>query len=261
MSFVTTDHGAKQMPIETKKEMYNDLVDEQRNFWMQALQDKRKHIDNAKKYVGPQDTSWWDMFFSDQQGIIDNSFTGIWPLQIPFTWSVQHTPNSQTSPRATNVDLDNLLHPQQRDIYVGPRMTKATEACWQGNLQEMKVGMLIATPADDNDLGHQFWIGKVLDVVMHENQNQIKSTKVHWYNTKSKNAFTGKYTLEMMECPTSRGNRKRKRNIRNTSTLDMQDVDIIVYDFTLTKVGRLRKSTIDIIKEKLPSLQGFSNRR
>ena len=52
-----------------------------------------------------------------------------------------------------------------------------------------------------------------------------------------------------------------KRNIRNTSTLDMQEVDIIVYDFTLTKAGRLRKSTIDIIKEKLPSLQGFSDRR
>ena len=117
--------------------------------------------------------------------------------------------------------------------------------------------MLIATPADENDLGHQFWIGKVLEVLMHENQNKIKTTKVHWYNTTSKNAFTAKYTLEMMECRTSRGNRKRKRHIRNKSTLDMQEVDIIVYDFTQTKVGRLRKSTIDTIKEKLPSLQGF----
>ena len=257
----TTVYGATQMPIENKKEMHSDLVDEQRNFWMVALQDKRKHIDHAKKYAGPQDTSWWDIFFSDQQGIIDNSFTGIWPLQRPFTWCIQHTPNSQSPPRAPNPDLDNLLHPPQRDIYVGPRMTKAAEARWQGNTQEIKVGMLIATPADENDLGHQFWIGKVLDVVMHENQNKIKSTKVHWYNTTSKNAFTGKYTLEMMEGPMSRGNRKRKRNIRNTSTLDMQEVDIIVYDFTLTKAGRLRKSTIDIIKEKLPSLQGFSDRR
>ena len=29
----------------------------------------------------------------------------------------------------------------------------------------------------------------------------------------------------------------------------------------LTKAGRLRKSTIDIIKEKLSSLQGFTDRR
>ena len=56
--------------------------------------------------------------------------------------------------------------------------------------QEIKVGMLISTPTDDNELGPQFWIGKVLDVVMHENHNQITSTKVHWYNTKSKNSFT-----------------------------------------------------------------------
>ena len=48
--------------------------------------------------------------------------------------------------------------------------------------------MLIATPADENDLGHQFWIGKVSEVLMHENQNKIKTTKVHWYNTTSKNA-------------------------------------------------------------------------
>ena len=65
--------------------------------------------------------------------------------------------------------------------------------------------------------------------------------------------------LEMMECPTSRGSGKRKRNMRNTTTLDMQEVDIIVYDFTLTKAGRLMKSTIDIIKVKLPSLQGFTD--
>ena len=96
---------------------------------------------------------------------------------------------------------------------------------------------------------------------MHENDNQIKSTKMHWYNTKFKNALIGNYTLEMMEYPTSRGSRKRKRNMRNATTLDMQEVDIIVYNFTLTKVGRLRKSTIDKIKEKLPSLQDFTDQR
>ena len=41
--------------------------------------------------------------------------------------------------------------------------------------------------------------------------------------------------------------------MRNTTTLDMQEVDIIVYDITLTKARRLRKSTIDIIKEKTSS--------
>ena len=51
----------------------------------------------------------------------------------------------------------------------------------QGNLQELQVRILIATHVDGNDLGNQFWIGKVLDMVMHENQNEIKCTKVHLY--------------------------------------------------------------------------------
>ena len=67
-------------------------------------------------------------------------------------------------------------------------MNKTAKTKWQENLQELKVGMLIATLADDNELGHKFWIGKVLDMVIHENQNQIKLIKVHWYNTRSKNA-------------------------------------------------------------------------
>ena len=44
----TTVYGAKQMPIETKKEIHSELVDEH---CMQALQEKRKHIDNVNTYV------------------------------------------------------------------------------------------------------------------------------------------------------------------------------------------------------------------
>ena len=93
---------------------------------------------------------------------------------------------------------------------MGPRMSKATEARWQGNLQELVVGMLIATLADDNEQGHQFWIGKILEALMHGIETTIKFIKVHWYNTRSQNAFMDKYTLEMMECLTTRGSRKRK---------------------------------------------------
>ena len=48
-------YGARQMPIETKKFVINVLADNQKDVWMQALQDKRKHIDHAKKYVGTRD--------------------------------------------------------------------------------------------------------------------------------------------------------------------------------------------------------------
>ena len=39
---------------------------------MHALQDKCKHIQNAKKYASEQVTSLWDVFFKDQEEIVDN---------------------------------------------------------------------------------------------------------------------------------------------------------------------------------------------
>ena len=47
-------YGAGQMPIETKKVVTNVLADNPKDVWMQALQDKCKHIDNVKKYDGEQ---------------------------------------------------------------------------------------------------------------------------------------------------------------------------------------------------------------
>ena len=169
--------------------MHSDLVLEQKHLWLQALTETRKHIEAAKKYAAQQGTSWWDVFFSDQKGIIDNCVSGDnWTLETPFTWSLQHDCVNKTPEQLENVINDSLVHPQQRDIYVGPRMTKAAKARWQGNLQELTEGMLIASPADENSHGNQFWVGKILEVLMHEIENTIKSIKVHWYKTRSQNA-------------------------------------------------------------------------
>ena len=51
-------------------------------------------------------------------------------------------------------------------------------------------------------------------------------------------------------------NRKRKRKGQNTTRrhtnlLKLDDVDILVYDFNLTKRGTLRSRTIEIIKRLL----------
>ena len=92
---------------------------------------------------------------------------------------------------------------------------------------------------------------------MHVDQNKINSIKVHWYNTRSKNVFI---TLEISKCAKARGTRKPKTNIHNTLTLNINGVDIIVYDFKLRKGGCLRKLTIDIIKDKLLIRQGVFDR-
>ena len=52
-------------------------------------------------------------------------------------------------------------------------------------------------------------------------------------------------------------NRKRKRKGQNTTRrhtdlLKLDDVDVLVYDFNLTKRGTLRSKTTNIIKRFLP---------
>ena len=75
--------------------------------------------------------------------------------------------------------------------------------------------------------------------------------KVHWYHTTSPNAFTCKYTLKMMSTNVGTGAKRRKKTIRRISTLHLEDVDVILYDFTLTKSGHLRKSIIVMLQAKL----------
>jgi hypothetical protein len=76
---------------------------------------------------------------------------------------------------------------------------------------------------------------------------------VHWYAT-STHPFNGVYKPDMLI--EKHVNRKRKRKGQNTTChrtdlLKLDDVDILVYDFNLTKRGTLRSKTIDIIKRLL----------
>ena len=245
-------HGAKQMPYEDRKllAMHSDILDHQSQLWLRSIEEKKKHIEHAKKYAGAQDVSWWNVFFIDQENIIEYRLEDRWPITTPFTWSLgKNNPTLCSNPLPDDIRL--LSQPEQRDIYVGPRMSREAEARWHGNLQEISVGSLIVTLADGDELGHPFWIAKVIELIKDENQSLLLSLKVHWYHTMSPNAFTGKYTLEMMTTAAGSGAKKRKKTIRRISTLLLEEVDVILYDFTLTKSGHLRKSTITMIKEKL----------
>ena len=76
---------------------------------------------------------------------------------------------------------------------------------------------------------------------MHEDQNKLKSLKVHWYSTRYKNTFANKYMFEMMEVSIAIGKRKRKKKVQSTCLLHLNDVNILVYD---SKSGHLQKSTV-----------------
>ena len=72
------------------------------------------------------------------------------------------------------MELNNLVHPQQRDIYVGPRISHTVKARWQGNLHGLQVGMLVATLAGDNEFDHPFWVTKILEIIKNKQSNQLK---------------------------------------------------------------------------------------
>ena len=114
--------------------------------------------------------------------------------------------------------------------------------------------MMVATLASGDEMGHPFWIAKITDSIKDEVGNQVTSIVVHWFHTSSPDAFTGIYSLEMLKDVRGTSKKRRRKNIPSTSTLTLDHVDILVYDFSLTKTGHLRQTTIKIIKEKIPNI-------
>ena len=257
-------HGAEQMPYDDHKKLASDSsIEEQKIYWKRCLEEKQKNIDRTKKYAGDQDVEWWNNFFNHQHTILLNHLVGSWPLQFPFNWnigapSIVTTNNLQS---LGNSDLNNLVRPRQRDIYVGPRISRVAEARWQGNVHELQVGMMVATLAGGDEMGHPFWIAKITDIIKDEVGNQVTSIVVHWLHTSSPDAFTGKYSLEMVKDVGGTSKKRRRKNIPSTSTLTLDHVDILVYDFSLTKTGHLRQTTIKIIKEKIPDMVSSATQR
>ena len=94
---------------------------------------------------------------------------------------------------------------------MGPRISCVAKARWQRNLHELQVGMLVATLARGDELGHPFWICKITEIIEDKQGNKVISNVVHWYHTSSPDAFTGKYSLEMVQVESTSRKRKRKK--------------------------------------------------
>ena len=120
-------------------------------------------MERTKKYACDQNVEWWGNFFNHQHTILDNHFARYWPLQNPFTWNIGVPSMVSTTHYQSldNTELNNLVRPQHRDIYVEPKTSHIEKARWQANLHDLQVGMLVATLAGGDELGHPFWIAKI----------------------------------------------------------------------------------------------------
>lgn len=110
---------------------------------------------------------------------------------------------------------------------------------------------MIVVLATKDPCGYPLWIAKVMKV--NEENEEVISVEVHWYATDT-HPFDGVYKPKMVSKKQIDRKRKRKAqnmNHRRIDLLKLEDVDIIVHDFHLTKKGTLRSKTIDIIKRLL----------
>jgi hypothetical protein len=118
------------------------------------------------------------------------------------------------------------------------------EDLYRGSVQDIKEGSMIAVLVTKDPHGYPFWIGKVIKI--EKENDDVIAIEVHWYE-KSTHPFNGVYKLEILV--EKHVNRKRKRKGQKTThhrteLLKLDDVDILVYDFNLTKRGTLHSKTI-----------------
>ena len=62
-------HDAEQMSYKDRKllAMHTNILDQQSKLWIQSAEEKKKHIENARKYDVAQDVSWGNEFFIDNR--------------------------------------------------------------------------------------------------------------------------------------------------------------------------------------------------
>ena len=106
------------------------LNNKQKIYWMRCLAKKEKNIDPTKKYVGDQNVDWWGIFHRHHHTNLDNHLAGYWPLQYPFTWNIGVGVSVSMSRHQSfeNTELDSLVRPRQRDIWVGLRISHTAKS-------------------------------------------------------------------------------------------------------------------------------------
>ena len=126
------------------------------------------------------------------------------------------------------------------------------EDLYRGSIQDIEEGCMIEVLATKDACSYPLWIAKVMKV--NKENEEFISIEVHWYATDT-HPFYGVYKLEMVL--KKRVCKKRKRegqnvNHRRIDILNLENVDILVYYFQLTKKGTLRTKTTKIIKRLFP---------
>ena len=89
---------------------------------------------------------------------------------------------------------------------------------------------------------------------VNKENEEVVSVEVHWYAIDT-HPFDGVYKEKMVverKVCRKRNRKGQKINRRRIDISKLEEVNILVYDFKLTKKDTLRSKTIEIIKRLLP---------
>jgi hypothetical protein len=228
--------------------------------YSECLEEIKNSIKDTYDYFDVVNSIWWESFFNSQSEIISSSTNEDTMLKTPFHWP-QNMPNESKETNIVEAPQESqgvieFTQAEEREMYIGSRRSsaqhEAMEDLYKGSLQDIKEGSMIVVLATEDPYGYQLWIGKVINI--EKENDDVIAIEVYWY-AKSTHTFNGVYKLEMVV--EKHVNRKKKRKGQNTTRhhtvlLKLDDVDILVYEFNLTKRGTLRSKTTYIIKRLLP---------
>ena len=81
---------------------------------------------------------------------------------------------------------------------------------WEGDVNEIKEGTMIAVLATNDENDHPFWLAKVTKFF--KEHDVLNGVEVHWYHTTAEDPLKGKYDLEMVKP------REKEKTIRKFSS-------------------------------------------
>jgi hypothetical protein len=250
--------ASKLLILQSVAEIHNAWRHNRDGDYSECLEEIKKSIKDTYDYFDVVDSIWWESFFNSQNDIISSSTNEDKMLRTPFHWP-QNMPNESKETNIVEVQesqgaIENT-QVDEREMYIGSGMSHAQcesmEDLYRGLVQDIKEGSMIVVLATEDPHGYPLWIGKVIKI---EKENtDVVAIEVHWYAT-STHPFNGVYKPNMVV--EKQVYRKRKRKGQNTThhrtdLLKLNDVDILVYDFDLTKRGTLHSKTTEIIKRFL----------
>lgn len=201
---------AKYMLLSSTNKATKAVKENQNIDYHQCLREIKETIEAAHVYFPVCSLEWWSYFFEEQEQLIQGigSRTNEVLNLDPFFWRVcqatlaeENNLENRDQSIQLSEELERLVYGETREAYIGAKKTSQRrqyeKEMWEGNVDELTVGTMIAVLAMDDESGCPFWIAKIIKI--HEQNLSIDSIDVHSYKAIGEDAITRKYYPKMIK--------------------------------------------------------------